>query len=232
MARLAAIVPPPRYPLLTYHGVLAPASRWRPLVVPRPRDGAGACEHSGGAERPEQRSRVQVPGCGHAHGDGGNGDSSSCTGARNPVPSSAVRGLDLLAPLAEPDENEYVAVLPVERWKQLGHGALLARSPRIDWPRLLRRTFREDVLACPRCRGRLEVLDVVAKPEEARRQLEELGIDVRSGSLGESATAGPSGSPRGADIAGGPRSRAPPARAPGGAPGACIRSSRNPTPRA
>jgi hypothetical protein len=36
LARLAAIVPPPRYPLVRYHGVLAPASRWRPHVVPRP----------------------------------------------------------------------------------------------------------------------------------------------------------------------------------------------------
>jgi hypothetical protein len=35
LARLAAVVPPPRYPLVRYHGVLAPASRWRALVVPK-----------------------------------------------------------------------------------------------------------------------------------------------------------------------------------------------------
>jgi hypothetical protein len=34
--RLAALVPPPRAHQLTYHGVLAPASEWRDLVVPKP----------------------------------------------------------------------------------------------------------------------------------------------------------------------------------------------------
>jgi hypothetical protein len=35
LARLAAIVAPPRYPLLRYHGVLAPRSSWRQDVVPK-----------------------------------------------------------------------------------------------------------------------------------------------------------------------------------------------------
>jgi hypothetical protein len=34
MARLAALVPPPRFPLWRYHGVLASASPWRSRVVP------------------------------------------------------------------------------------------------------------------------------------------------------------------------------------------------------
>jgi len=35
LARLAAIVAPPRYPLLRYHGVLAPRSSWRRDVIPK-----------------------------------------------------------------------------------------------------------------------------------------------------------------------------------------------------
>ncbi|MDP6940219.1 MAG: transposase [Planctomycetota bacterium] len=35
LERLCAMVPPPRRHLLTYHGVLAPASSWRSEVVPR-----------------------------------------------------------------------------------------------------------------------------------------------------------------------------------------------------
>src|SRR5262245_22145352 len=35
LARLAALVPPPRYPLVRYHGVLAPHSKWRSAVVPK-----------------------------------------------------------------------------------------------------------------------------------------------------------------------------------------------------
>ena len=36
LARLAALVPPPRYPLVRYHGVLAPHAAWRREIVPRP----------------------------------------------------------------------------------------------------------------------------------------------------------------------------------------------------
>jgi Putative transposase/Transposase zinc-binding domain len=36
LERLAALVPPPRRPLLAYHGVLAPRARWRSAIVPPP----------------------------------------------------------------------------------------------------------------------------------------------------------------------------------------------------
>ena len=35
LARLAALVAPPRYPLLRYHGILAPHATWRHRVVPK-----------------------------------------------------------------------------------------------------------------------------------------------------------------------------------------------------
>jgi hypothetical protein len=34
LARLAALVPPPRHPLIRFHGVLAPHASWRAAVVP------------------------------------------------------------------------------------------------------------------------------------------------------------------------------------------------------
>jgi hypothetical protein len=36
LERLAALVPPPRRPLLAYHGLLAPRAEWRAAVVPKP----------------------------------------------------------------------------------------------------------------------------------------------------------------------------------------------------
>ncbi|WP_437598606.1 transposase [Sorangium sp. So ce590] len=36
MARLAALIPPPKIPLVRYHGVVAPRSSWRSLVTPKP----------------------------------------------------------------------------------------------------------------------------------------------------------------------------------------------------
>ncbi len=45
LARLAGLVPPPRFPLVRYHGVFAPNSPWRVAVVPPPvrKDLRGAC---------------------------------------------------------------------------------------------------------------------------------------------------------------------------------------------
>jgi Putative transposase len=43
MARLSALIPPPRYPLVRFHGVLGPRSAWRKDVVPKPRNRSG-CE--------------------------------------------------------------------------------------------------------------------------------------------------------------------------------------------
>lgn len=49
VGRLAALVPPPRSHLLTYHGVLAPAARWRRDIVPEPpAEVAATCRHRAG----------------------------------------------------------------------------------------------------------------------------------------------------------------------------------------
>ncbi|MBN9165356.1 MAG: transposase [Myxococcales bacterium] len=50
LARLAALVPPPRYPLVRYHGVLAPHAAWRREVVPGPPIASGTVTVTAGAE--------------------------------------------------------------------------------------------------------------------------------------------------------------------------------------
>lgn len=45
VARLAAIVPPPRFAMWRYHGVLAPASPWRSQIVPRG-EAIQSCSHA------------------------------------------------------------------------------------------------------------------------------------------------------------------------------------------
>ncbi|MBI5485988.1 MAG: transposase [Deltaproteobacteria bacterium] len=228
LARLAAIVPPPRYPLQTYHGVLAPASRWRPNVVPRARDAPTGCAHGSDAAASGNGARATAP-PGGTFLRRGEAEPAAKPVPPPAVPRAAVRAVGLLARSAEPDESEYDPVIPLERWKQLADGALLARAPRIDWPRLLRRTFAQDVLVCPKCNARLQVLDVVAKPDEARRELAELGFDIAGSGVIERSPAEPTGrKPQPAcdavrrDPPG--RTRSPPARAGPDAPGACIRS--------
>ena len=52
LERLAALVPPPRRPLLAYHGLLAPRSGWRAAVVPTP---SPSTARAAGDERPPRR---------------------------------------------------------------------------------------------------------------------------------------------------------------------------------
>ncbi len=49
IAKLAALVPAPRAHLRTFHGILAPAARWRPLIVPTPDVHFGTGAHVPGA---------------------------------------------------------------------------------------------------------------------------------------------------------------------------------------
>jgi len=61
LARLAALVPRPWAHLLTYHGVLAPAAKWRERIVPRSPNSAN-CTHGGShGEQPPQPSSKSPP---------------------------------------------------------------------------------------------------------------------------------------------------------------------------
>ncbi len=46
LARLAALIPPPRHPLVRFHGAFAPRSSWRRDVVPKPRDRTPKLTHA------------------------------------------------------------------------------------------------------------------------------------------------------------------------------------------
>lgn len=170
LARLAALVPPPRHPLVRYHGALAPSSPWRRLVVPRPPEPRPPCPRAAAApagagppagERAQHRSEPRPPG-GHA--------ASSRAGALAPTPRAPPSDGKLPAVWLAPN------VLSIPHWERLDGGALLAASPRLDWATLLRRTFAADVLACPQCAGRLRVLGAVTEPAAVRAALARLDI--------------------------------------------------------
>jgi hypothetical protein len=57
IAKLAALVPAPRAHLARYHGVLAPAAEWRPLIVPKPDVQFGPCANL--CARPESAPAVE-----------------------------------------------------------------------------------------------------------------------------------------------------------------------------
>lgn len=64
----------------------------------------------------------------------------------------------------------------MRHWGRLLEGALYAATPRLDWSSLLRRSFDVDVLACPKCRGRLRVVAVITEREPLQRILAHLGL--------------------------------------------------------
>ncbi len=130
MARVAALVPPPRHPLVRYHGVFAPNSPWRAVIVPGVPRAAWGCE-------------------------GNSVRSAAITTPKNGALADVV--------LAEPRE-----------------GARPARSTaaRIDWATLMHRVWGWDVLACPRCEGRMKFVAVIKDREVIVRILTHVGLSA------------------------------------------------------
>ncbi len=60
IARLAALVPPPRHPLVRYHGVFAPHSPWRVAVVPWPAAPAAPANTRIEAARPAKPTSQRI----------------------------------------------------------------------------------------------------------------------------------------------------------------------------
>jgi hypothetical protein len=186
MARLAAIVAPPRYPLTRFAGVLAPRSAWRSEVVPKPREQGKTCE----ATRAEKPARAQCkPDEPKAKADGARARDPSNPPPLSPKTDGAGRAA-LTTPeraahrtaalVATSSAGDVIQLAPniisVKHWDRLLGGLLYAVKPRVDWAMLLRRRFSVDALECPKCHGRLRVVAVITDREPARRILAHLGL--------------------------------------------------------
>ena len=163
MARLAALVPPPRFPLLRYAGVFASNSPWRSAVVPRPPEASAACRHAPAAGGPAAPSPAVPP----------------RTSDLDPDLPGAGEGDDPLLVVPTPVPR----TLSAEHWKRLDDGRLLARQPRVDWANLLRRTWAEDILSCPKCGGRMALIEAVTDHADIRRHLDRLGLPFQPASF-------------------------------------------------
>ena len=187
MARLAALIAPPRYPLVRYAGVLGPRSAWRKDIVPKPCERRPACHGARDeasdtvkprtepkkAEASQQRTKRSSEAADSApHGR----DSGVPQPAVMP-PATEVPPV-LPAIVARPGDVIALApnVLSVKHWDRLLGGVLYAAGPRVDWAALLRRSFQTDVMECVKCGGRLRVLAVVTEREPVRRILSHLGL--------------------------------------------------------
>jgi hypothetical protein len=156
LARLAALISPPRHPLIRFYGVFAPHSSWRKKVVP-PRsscdgEGARACRAPPSASsstvvRPATQPRARPQSLPISTG-------RPCTGA---APACAA------------------AVGPVH----VAPHSLRVPSARIDWAELLKRIYDVDAIACP-CGGRLRFIALILDEELACEILDSLGLPSRA----------------------------------------------------
>jgi len=167
LTRLAALVPPPRFPLLRHFGVFAPNRPWRSAVVPRAPDTAstGRRGPGAGAEGTAGRSAPSVAGSTHI---------APCAPPRTadagPAPRSFGEGDRPLFAVPTPLPR----TLSAEHWRRLGDGRRPARRPRLDSATLLHRTGAEGLLVSPPCRGCMAVL--VTGPNHLRDQLGRPGL--------------------------------------------------------
>jgi hypothetical protein len=168
--KLAALVPPPRFHLVRYHGVLGPAARERAGVVPGPRDPAVSVSgHPAWLPLDQRRAPARCS----AHGSRA---AASQTGRDAPIGTGRTQ-----APLpARPRRRNPspIATRPPERVD--ARRAPSRPSRRLAWADLLRRVFALDVLECPRCHARLEILAAVHSPNAIQRILARLGLPPRA----------------------------------------------------
>ena len=179
LARLAAMVPPPRYPLLRLHGVLAPRHPWRARVVPRPPESQAGCATVSSKKKSTSSvaeagaelaaavvSRIERPGLGPC-AQNGTGEAALVATA-SAVPTSVPTSTLLVTGAALQVAPN---ILSIAHWDRLLGGALYAPLSRVDWATLLRRTFDVDVKRCTGCAGRMTVRAVVTDPASIARLL-------------------------------------------------------------
>ncbi|WP_437912651.1 hypothetical protein WME73_37220 [Sorangium sp. So ce302] len=69
-------------------------------------------------------------------------------------------------------------IITVHHWDRLFGGVLLAKSGRLPWATLLRRTFEIDVTRCRKCHARIRILCAITERATITKILEHLGMPV------------------------------------------------------
>ncbi len=156
MARLAALVPPPRYPLVRYHGAFAPHSPWRAAIVPGPRRSMTSCAAG--------TARENAPSTGTPAGAVSTPPERP-SAERDPPGSGPTNSADVLA-----------SPTPPEGAGKKGGANSAAGLPRLDWALLLKRVWGADVLACPKCPERMRFIAVIQQRAVIVRILDHLGL--------------------------------------------------------
>src|ERR1019366_2574851 len=135
LARLATIVPPPRFPLLRYAGVLAPASKWRREVVPRAPEAKPCSKGPADEEHEVRRESTSVAGGEPKRARNSSTRAAAATTRWTESPPDPLRPPATLLE-AQPAAGWQLLtpnVLSVKHWERLLGGALYPATPRLGW---------------------------------------------------------------------------------------------------
>ncbi len=156
--KLAALVPPPRFHLVRYHGILGPCASGRDWVVP-------------GGSLPGHRDGSSALACFVALPDA----KPKPDGRRSREPD-----LDSQLDLAVHETaGTAMKIQVLSDASPSAHGPS-TRPRRLAWAELLRRVFAVDVLECPRCGGRMRLLATIHPPQATQAILECLDLPARA----------------------------------------------------
>jgi hypothetical protein len=163
LCRLAAMVPTPRMHTVRYGGVLAPASKWRPLVVPAPPPAQGGDGLA--TDLPAAATTTATTAAdGLAHPTATRSSALTTQAPQAPHPrdlaDSAVATSSCGSVPGSPCSTTERKPTHRCRWR--------------PWAQLLARTFREELGNC-RCGGRMKLRAIVTRPKSVRRILQRLG---------------------------------------------------------
>ncbi len=156
--KLAALVPPPRFHLVRYHGIFGPCASGRDRVVP-------------GGSLPGHRDGSSALACFVALPDA------------NPKPNGRRSREPVLNPRPDSvalEASEATTKVQVPSDASPSPDEPTTRPRRLAWAELLRRVFAVDVLECPRCGGRMRLLAAIHPPEATQAILECLDLPARA----------------------------------------------------
>ena len=153
MARLSALVPPPRFPLVRYHGVFAPNSPWRVAVVPL------------------RSASAVVKACATLAARARDGKDATETPAT--TTATATTTTTTTARVEATGDDGWM-------WRPNSAAPPAAvRTPgRMDWATLMHRVWGWDVLGCPRCGGRMQFIAVITQRAVIERVLTHVGLSA------------------------------------------------------
>jgi hypothetical protein len=173
MERLAALAPPPRFNLIRYYGLLAPASTIRPLIVPEDK-ATIALMH------PDCPERADTLKTGADNSDSRPSQGDIDEGLRTPaaVFRPFIIPKDETAAQTHSGCGTRVETLKTDANKP---DAKRGKKPKnYSWAQLLERVFEIDILSCPRCGGRMRVLCAINSQSAIQKILTCLRLPSRA----------------------------------------------------